>query len=74
MSVVGIGGYLNWIASGVLVREGNWIGLDFHVYYQAAKVAAHCPSTERNTAWRVEQPDPPAASRRDLPDSKATDP
>jgi hypothetical protein len=38
MSLVGIGGYLNWINSGALVREGNWIGLDFHVYYQAAKV------------------------------------
>jgi hypothetical protein len=38
MSLVGVGGYLNWINSGALVREGNWIGLDFHVYYQAAKV------------------------------------
>ena len=37
MSAVGIGGYLYWAASGGLVKEGNWVALDFHVYYQASR-------------------------------------
>jgi hypothetical protein len=38
MAAVGVGGYIFWAMSGGLVREGNWIGVDFHVYYQAAQV------------------------------------
>ena len=38
VAAVGIGGYLFWALSGGLVREGNWIGVDFHTYYQAANV------------------------------------
>lgn len=38
MGTVGLVGYLFWAASGGLVREGNWVGVDFHVYYQAAQV------------------------------------
>lgn len=34
MVVVGVGGYAYWAVNGGLVREGNWIGVDFHVYYQ----------------------------------------
>ncbi|HKP52884.1 MAG TPA: glycosyltransferase family 87 protein [Chloroflexia bacterium] len=37
-SAIGIGGYLYWAANGGLVRDGNWIALDFHVYYQASRV------------------------------------
>lgn len=37
MAVVGVAGYLLWLPKG-LVREGNWIGIDFHVYYQAGLV------------------------------------
>ncbi|MFL5733510.1 MAG: glycosyltransferase 87 family protein [Chloroflexia bacterium] len=33
-----VGGYLYWLLSAGLVKEGNWIGVDFHVYYQAAQV------------------------------------
>jgi hypothetical protein len=36
LGAVGIGGYLQWATGGGLVRGGNWVGLDFHVYYQAA--------------------------------------
>ena len=35
LGAVGVIGYLQW-APGGLVRDGNWVGLDFHVYYQAA--------------------------------------
>ena len=35
MVLVGVGGYAYWAVNGGLVREGNWIGVDFHVYYQA---------------------------------------
>ncbi len=38
MSVAGIGGYVYWAANGGLVKEGNWVALDFHVYYQASRV------------------------------------
>jgi hypothetical protein len=38
LAVVGVGGYLIWWAGAGLVREGNWVGLDFHVYYAAAQV------------------------------------
>jgi hypothetical protein len=37
MGVLGIGGYIFWALNGGLVREGSWIGVDFHVYYQAAQ-------------------------------------
>jgi hypothetical protein len=40
MGVVGVGGYIFWALDGGLVREGNWVGVDFHVYYQAAQVLA----------------------------------
>src|SRR5688572_17876626 len=36
MIVVGVGGYAYWAVNGGLVSEGNWIGVDFGVYYQAA--------------------------------------
>lgn len=38
VSALGLGGYLFWALNGGLVREGNWIGVDFHVYYAAAQV------------------------------------
>src|SRR6478609_9939920 len=38
MGAFGIGGYIFWALSGGLVHEGNWIGVDFHVYYQVAQV------------------------------------
>ena len=38
LAVVGVGGYFVWWATAGLVREGNWVGLDFHVYYVAAQV------------------------------------
>jgi hypothetical protein len=38
MALVGTGGYLQWATTGGLVRNGNWVGLDFHVYYTAALV------------------------------------
>jgi hypothetical protein len=38
MSAVGIGGYVYWATNGGLVKEGNWVALDFHVYYQASRV------------------------------------
>ena len=37
LGAFGVGGYLFWALNGGLVREGNWIGVDFHVYYQAAQ-------------------------------------
>lgn len=37
-AAIGLLGYVVWLMSGALVREGNWVGVDFHVYYQAAKV------------------------------------
>jgi hypothetical protein len=37
MAAVGVGGYLFWAVDGGLVREGNWIGIDFRVYYQTAQ-------------------------------------
>src|SRR6478609_2200798 len=40
LGLVGIVGYVLWLASGVLVRDGNWVAVDFHVYYQAARVLA----------------------------------
>jgi len=33
-----VGGYFVWWATAGLVRDGNWVGLDFHVYYVAAQV------------------------------------
>ncbi len=36
--ILSIAGYIGWAANGGLVREGNWVGVDFHVYYQAARV------------------------------------
>jgi hypothetical protein len=33
----GVVGYIYWVLSSGLVKEGNWIGVDFHVYYQAAQ-------------------------------------
>lgn len=38
LGLVGLTGYALWAANGGLVREGNWIGVDFHVYYQTALV------------------------------------
>ncbi len=38
MSGFGIVGYLFWALNGGLVKEGNWIGVDFHVYYAVAQV------------------------------------
>ncbi len=38
LAVLGVGGYLLWWTGAGLVREGNWVGLDFHVYYAAAQV------------------------------------
>src|SRR5438128_5070342 len=38
LGAFGVGGYLFWALTGGLVREGNWIGVDFHVYYEAAHV------------------------------------
>jgi alpha-1,2-mannosyltransferase len=40
LALVGLGGYVLWLASGVLVKDGNWVGVDFHVYYAAARVVA----------------------------------
>jgi hypothetical protein len=40
LGVLGILGYALWIAGGALMRDGNWIGVDFQVYYQAAKSLA----------------------------------
>ncbi|HYO50902.1 MAG TPA: glycosyltransferase family 87 protein [Chloroflexia bacterium] len=37
MAAVGVGGYLFWAVDGGLVREGNWVGVDFRVYYQTAQ-------------------------------------
>jgi hypothetical protein len=37
MAAVGVGGYLFWAMDGGLVREGNWVGVDFRVYYQTAQ-------------------------------------
>src|SRR5829696_5496753 len=37
MGALGLGGYLFWLLTEGLVREGNWIGVDFHVYYAAAQ-------------------------------------
>jgi len=38
LACAGVVGYALWLASGVLVKEGNWVGVDFHVYYAAAHV------------------------------------
>src|SRR5690348_1728351 len=38
LACAGVVGYALWLASGVLVKEGNWVGVDFHVYYTAAHV------------------------------------
>jgi Glycosyltransferase family 87 len=38
LACVGVGGYLLWLGSGVLVKEGNWVGVDFHVYYAVGHV------------------------------------
>ncbi len=38
MAAVGVAGYAMWAANGGLVKEGNWLGVDFHTYYQAARV------------------------------------
>ncbi len=38
LACVGVGGYLLWLGSGVLVKEGNWVGVDFHVYYAVGRV------------------------------------
>jgi hypothetical protein len=38
LALAGILSYALWALNGGLVREGNWIGVDFHVYYQAAMV------------------------------------
>ena len=38
LGAVGLIGYALWATAGNLVREGNWIGVDFHVYYSAARV------------------------------------
>src|SRR6188472_2040838 len=40
LGLVGIAGYVLWLGSGVLVRDGNWVAVDFHVYYQTARVLA----------------------------------
>src|SRR5688572_1234167 len=37
MGAFGLGGYLYWLLTAGLVRESNWIGVDFHVYYAAAQ-------------------------------------
>ncbi|HYO48296.1 MAG TPA: glycosyltransferase 87 family protein, partial [Chloroflexia bacterium] len=37
MAAVGVGGYLFWALDDGLVREGNWVGVDFRVYYQTAQ-------------------------------------
>ncbi|HUP28327.1 MAG TPA: glycosyltransferase 87 family protein, partial [Chloroflexia bacterium] len=36
-ALAGVGGYIFWALNGGLVRDGNWVGVDFHVYYQAAQ-------------------------------------
>jgi alpha-1,2-mannosyltransferase len=38
MALVGIVGYVWWAVSGSLVKDGSWVGVDFHVYYQVARV------------------------------------
>jgi hypothetical protein len=38
LGAIGVLGYAAWALSGGLVRDGNWVGVDFHVYYQAAQV------------------------------------
>jgi Glycosyltransferase family 87 len=38
LSLLGVIGYALWLPSGGLVRDGNWIGVDFHTYYTAAQV------------------------------------
>jgi hypothetical protein len=38
LGCMGVGGYLLWLGSGVLVKDGNWVGVDFHVYYAVAHV------------------------------------
>jgi hypothetical protein len=38
MAVTGVLGHLYWAINSGLVREGHWVGIDFHVYYQAALV------------------------------------
>jgi len=40
LGVIGILGYALWALNGNFVRDGNWIGVDFHVYYTAAHVLA----------------------------------
>src|SRR5439155_26006379 len=38
LGLIGISGYLAWATHGGLVRDGNWVGVDFHTYYQTAQV------------------------------------
>ena len=38
LAAAGLAGYALWLLGGALVRDGNWLGVDFQVYYQAAKV------------------------------------
>ena len=38
LGALGVGGYLFWILRAGLLKDGNWIGVDFHVYYQVARV------------------------------------
>lgn len=40
LACAGLGGYLLWLSSGVLVKDGNWVAVDFHVYYAAAHALA----------------------------------
>jgi hypothetical protein len=37
LGTVGVAGYLAWAMNGGLVRQGNWVGVDFRVYYLAAQ-------------------------------------
>ncbi len=38
LGLAGVVGYLLWLAGGALVKDGHWVGVDFHVYYQTARV------------------------------------
>jgi hypothetical protein len=38
LACIGLAGYALWLGSGVLVKEGNWVAVDFHVYYSVARV------------------------------------
>lgn len=37
MAGLGLVGYVLWALNGAFVRQGNWIGVDFHTYYQVAQ-------------------------------------